>query len=271
LARSSGAIVQPARDAGTCSYCGAPLTPGYYFCLNCATPYQTVESVLPVVYVAPPTEDELVRRRAPHAWPLFWTYLGVVLAASIICYFAFGPEQYAWGMIFSSVALFVTTCVFAAIHWASLVVQFKRLGFLHPAAWLGLAALAPLLAVNYGYHEVFLRGLGVTGLDAIAEMRESLGRGGAVFLICLMPAVVEEIAFRGLLQHWLQIAIKPMRAVLLASALFTVMHFSIVSAPYLFAVGMLLGIVKWKTGSLYPSMLIHFLHNLAVVELFQII
>jgi membrane protease YdiL (CAAX protease family) len=45
------------------------------------------------------------------------------------------------------------------------------------------------------------------------------------------------------------------------------MHFSIISFPYLFCVGMLLGWTKLKTGSLYPSMLIHFLHNLAVIEL----
>ncbi len=270
LAKSTGAAIQRAGGAGSCSYCGAQLVPGYYFCLSCATPYQTVESVLPAVYVAPPTEDELIRRRAPHAWPLFWAYLGVVVAVAFICYFAFGPKQYAWNMIFASAALFVTTCIFGAIHWASLVVQFKRFGFLHPAAWIGLAALAGLLVVNYGYHELLLRSLGVEGLDVISEMRESLGCGGLIFLICLMPAVVEEIAFRGLLQHWLQVAIKPMRAIILASALFTAMHFSIISAPYLFAVGMLLGIVKWKTGSLYPSMLIHFLHNLAVVELFQI-
>jgi membrane protease YdiL (CAAX protease family) len=46
------------------------------------------------------------------------------------------------------------------------------------------------------------------------------------------------------------------------------MHFSIVSFPYLFALGVLLGWTKWKTGSLYPSMLIHFLHNLVVIEYF---
>jgi len=31
---------------------------------------------------------------------------------------------------------------------------------------------------------------------------------------------------------------------------------------------MLLGWVKWKTNSLYPSMLIHFLHNFIVVMFF---
>ena len=32
--------------------------------------------------------------------------------------------------------------------------------------------------------------------------------------------------------------------------------------------GNLLGWVKWKTGSLYPSILLHFLHNLIVLEVF---
>jgi membrane protease YdiL (CAAX protease family) len=55
--------------------------------------------------------------------------------------------------------------------------------------------------------------------------------------------------------------------VIVASALFAGMHFSVISFPYLFLVGMLLGWTKWKTQSLYPSMLIHFLHNLIVIEL----
>ena len=54
----------------------------------------------------------------------------------------------------------------------------------------------------------------------------------------------------------------------LASALFTMLHFSVISAPYLFAVGMLLGWTKYRTGSLYPSILLHFLHNYVVVEFF---
>ena len=53
-----------------------------------------------------------------------------------------------------------------------------------------------------------------------------------------------------------------------ASALFAALHFSVLSFPYLFAVGMALGWVKWKTGSLYPPMLMHFLHNYVVVAYF---
>ncbi len=82
--------------------------------------------------------------------------------------------------------------------------------------------------------------------------------------------MTEEIAFRGLVQHWLQIAIAPWKGLVLASALFMALHFSAISAPYLFAVGMLLGYVKQRTGSLYPSMLIHFLHNLVVITFFSL-
>ena len=64
-------------------------------------------------------------------------------------------------------------------------------------------------------------------------------------------------------------AIAPTRAIVLASALFMAMHLSVLSAPYLFALGLLLGWTKWKTGSLYPSMLVHFLHNLIVLEFFR--
>ena len=63
-------------------------------------------------------------------------------------------------------------------------------------------------------------------------------------------------------------ALTPFKAMVLASALFVTLHFSILSAPYLFALAMLLGWTKYKTGSLYPAMLIHFLHNYVVLEFF---
>ena len=71
-----------------------------------------------------------------------------------------------------------------------------------------------------------------------------------VFSFCVFPAVTEEIAFRGLLQHWLQLAIKPIHAMTVASALFAAVHFSVLSFPYLLLAGMLMGWTKYKTGSL---------------------
>jgi membrane protease YdiL (CAAX protease family) len=120
--------------------------------------------------------------------------------------------------------------------------------------------------VNWGYHTLLQELLGADG-SYFDELREAgLSTGAMIFSFCVIPAVTEEIAFRGLVQHWLQAAIKPMGALILASALFAGMHFNVISFFYLFAVGMLLGWTRLKSGSLYPAMLIHFLHNLIVIE-----
>lgn len=250
-----------------CSYCGAHLENGYYFCLSCATPYKNVESVLSRMRPYSPTSGVLIAKKAPHVAPLFWTYLAVILTAAVINFIFFKDSRPDLGLILQSALLFVTTCIFTVLYWPSLVVQFKRFGFLKPAALVGILALVPLLAINYFYHGWLAHRLGYDPTFMTDELRKAgLGTSGLIIFFCIFPAIVEEIAFRGLIQHWLHVAIPPFRAMVLASALFTALHFSILSAPYLFAVGMVLGWVKWKTASLYPSMLIHFLHNLIVIQ-----
>lgn len=259
------AAPQPAR---VCAYCGARLNPQFYFCTTCATPYKSHQSVLSPVAVATPTDEFLIQQKAPHVWPLFWTYLAVVLGTSILGYFAFGESRPDLTVILSTAALFIATCVFAATHWPSLAAQFKRFGFFHWAAWAGLAALVPLLAINFLYHNWVRSVMDQRSLsDRLAEV--GLSDATVIFFFCVCPAILEEVAFRGLVQHWLQVALRPWKAIVVASALFTALHFSVVSFPYLFAVGMVLGWAKWKTGSLYPSILIHFLHNFVVLELFR--
>jgi membrane protease YdiL (CAAX protease family) len=257
---------------GNCGYCGAPLDSRLYFCSACALPYQSIEGVVTAAQPMPLFEGDLIRRKAPHVATVFWTYFTTVFAGAIVGYLLFREERPDLQILLQSASMLLVTCVFGVMFWASLQVQFRQPGFLHRAAYVGLAALPPLLVVNFLYSS-FLMGLvdpdQVKLVEPWAELRErGLSEATIVTLFCLYPAIIEEIAFRGLVQHWLQAAIRPLRAMILASFLFTVLHFSIASFPYLFAVGMLLGWTKWKTGSLYPSMLIHFLHNFVVIEYF---
>ena len=266
LAQTPPVQAVPARGpAQRCRYCGAELYDAFYFCLCCATPYKQFSSVLPPVRLAGLSEGEIIQRKAPQVWTVFWSYMAVVVGASIVSFILFGQRQEVLAIILGTVAIFVTTCIFGAIHWRSLAVQLRRLGFLHWAAWAAIGLLAPLLALNYGFHE-FVRYLGARESFTVKGLMEGgLSWDSIIFFLCFCPAVLEELAFRGLVQHWLQVALRPGRAILLASALFTVLHFSILSAPYLFLVGLLLGWAKWKTGSLYPSMAIHFAHNLVAL------
>ena len=251
--------------AATCRYCGARLNLRYYFCVACATPYKDMDTVVPQGRPPQLTEGERVQLQAPGAAPLFWTYFTVAIATSVISAYVFGPEANAEAMLFADTVALVVTCIFAAMYWRSLSAQFRRPGFDHAEAWIALALLAPALGVNYLYF-AFLTDVAGFETMSLGDLLADLGPVGAVLLFCLYPAVTEEIAFRGLLQHWLHVTTRPSRAIVIASLLFAALHFSIPSLPYLFAFGCLLGWVKWKTGSLYPAMLIHFLHNLVVIE-----
>lgn len=257
----------PITTGKSCRYCGAQLVQGIYFCLACATPHSPVESYLPASLPPYLSDGILVTRKAPQVAPLFWTYFGAVLGTGILGFFIFGPGRPDLAMLLSSIVLVIITCFFSVRHWPALAVQLRRFGFFDPSAWLAIFALAPLLGINYLYHEVLLRYCGLPR-EALDLNRMGISSQGMIVLFCVLPAITEEIAFRGLVQHWLQIALRPWRAMILASALFTILHFSVLSAPYLFAVGMLLGWAKWKTQSLYPSMLIHFMHNFAVLAFF---
>jgi membrane protease YdiL (CAAX protease family) len=269
-----GGLVQ----IGTCPYCGHALVEGYYFCLSCATPFRRAEDVLPAVPPRQLTDGELVDRKVPQVKTIFWTYFSVLIGCAILgLLLSYGvageasePNVLAMVLV-QEVGLIVTTVVFTALYWPSLAVQFKRLGLLQPWFWLSLAALAVLLAINYGYHS-WLRSLAPddVGGGLIQELRDAgLTMPMMVVIICIFPAVVEEIAFRGLIQHWLKTAIQPWKAMVLASFLFTIMHFSILSFFYLFGVGMLLGLAKYKTRSLWPPMVLHFLHNFVVLAYFN--
>lgn len=261
----TGAMVEPVGESiQYCNYCGSPLNGAFYFCASCSTPYKHPETVLPGVAAPYLSDGTRIAQRAPAAMRVFWTYFAVVLGSAIVAEMTFGPRDIGGRLIFGTVAIALTTCIVAAIYWRSLAVQLKRVGFDNPWAWYGLAMLAPVLGLNYLYHAVFLQSLGYADALRTPEWNQ----WGLITIFCLFPAISEELAFRGLLQHWMQAAVPPMRAVVIASALFAGMHFSVLSFPYLFCVGMLLGWTKLKTGSLYPSMLIHFLHNLVVIELF---
>ncbi|MBI9017020.1 MAG: CPBP family intramembrane metalloprotease [Phycisphaerae bacterium] len=253
-----------------CKYCGAELNPAFYFCTVCATPYKAVANVV-TAYMPPMlTESELIEQKAPNVWNVFWSYVVMLFVCLIVSVFIDRDDRsMAVFIIFSSIAVSALTVVFAMLYKKSLAVQFKTFGFNSKYAWLGLLMLIPALAINFGYHELITRAVPEMAGESHQGILEILGPTGAFLIICLLPGIMEEIAFRGLIQHWLQVAIKPWRAIILAAALFAALHVNIISFPYLFGLGVLMGWTKYKTGSLYPSILIHILHNFVVITLFQ--
>jgi len=71
----------------------------------------------------------------------------------------------------------------------------------------------------------------------------------------------EEIFFRGFLFGGLLRGMSAIWATLLSTILFTIVHGDIGSAVPLFAIGLMLAVIRWRTGSIWPGMALHMLNN----------
>jgi membrane protease YdiL (CAAX protease family) len=253
-------------DAPTCDYCGCVLHPAVYFCPQCSKPHRPVESMLPARLPDYADTETRLRVDARPAWTVFFMYLCVIGVGSVLAGVIWGLDDQEPAMLFLDLALLITTLVYMGRYWGDVGPYLARAGLFRPAAWIGFAVLAPLLALNFGYHQLLVELLPIEMEDYMDYFSSSWG---PLIFICIMPAVVEEIGFRGIIQHQFEKVVGPWVAIGVASLAFSAAHFSVLSAPYLALVGVLLGWMKWKTGSLYPSMIAHFAHNYVVITYFE--
>ncbi|MBN1827082.1 MAG: CPBP family intramembrane metalloprotease [Candidatus Eisenbacteria bacterium] len=86
-----------------------------------------------------------------------------------------------------------------------------------------------------------------------------------LFAIAVSPGICEEILFRGLLLGRFRRAMSPVRAVLLSGFLFGLFHLSIYRILPTALLGVVAGALAVWTGSIFPSMALHFLYNGFVV------
>lgn len=83
-----------------------------------------------------------------------------------------------------------------------------------------------------------------------------------IVAIVIMAPIVEELLFRGAIQgHLLRQWKHPAWAIVLSSLIFGLVHGNWVQAPFAFVTGLALGWMYYRTGSLLPGMLMHFVNN----------
>ena len=80
-----------------------------------------------------------------------------------------------------------------------------------------------------------------------------------------MPAIFEELAFRGYILAQLDRWLRPGEALFVQAALFSVLHVSVAVFLSHFIMGLGLGLLRRRTHSLYPGMLAHGCWNAWVV------
>ena len=219
---------------------------------------------------------------------LISTLIGILLAAV----FFTGDTGIKIGQGISSIFMFVVP-PFVYYYLTRKEHHMQELGFrsLTPQWWLILIGVAVMFVCipvttqlttwnenlsfgnNLTWIEDWIKSLEETAKAATEKMLNVDTIGGLLLnlvIVALIPAVGEEMTFRGVLQQSLTRKMNPHLAIFLSAAIFSFIHFQFYGfLPRMF-LGLLLGYMFYITGSLWTSMLMHFVNNGAAVVLYYL-
>lgn len=87
----------------------------------------------------------------------------------------------------------------------------------------------------------------------------------AVIVLAVIPAITEELLFRGVILNGLRGRFGDIGAIFMSALLFALMHQSFQQLIYPFILGSIMAYIVLRTGSLVSSMIVHFINNFLVI------
>jgi membrane protease YdiL (CAAX protease family) len=88
-----------------------------------------------------------------------------------------------------------------------------------------------------------------------------------ILTFVVIAGIGEELLFRGLLLGAFEKSVNVTRAVIYSSLVFTFMHFNPWWTIEIFFLGVLTGVLAWRSNSLYPAIAMHMMVNLMAILL----
>jgi uncharacterized protein len=198
--------------------------------------------------------------------PALWLWIVLIaLIGGMGLYIRFTESTSPWIDLGASLAMLVVVgfaCWPARRQLKTLLTGFGLSGvrLLEP-----VAALACLFAFMWAYFGL-LELLHVEMIPITDDISES---GWPMWTTCLsvglLPAFTEELAFRGFIQSKLERIGKRNEALVIQAAMFSLLHLLPTIFLSHFVFGLVLGILRNRSRSLYPGMLVHFVWNMFIV------
>jgi len=250
-----------------CRGCGVRNSAYSKECLTCGTLLPAPSAIAePVAPAAVPSPEELHAaalggQRIGGVARLFLVTLGLVVAL-FIANRCGAPEVIAETVADAVLALVALACAFSAR--AEVLPLLTRFG-----GWRSLAAAVAGLAVLVVFGAVYFPSVRWLGMQLIAISEPYREAGWPLWSIYLLnsvvPAVFEELTFRGYVMARLGTLLTARETLLVQAALFALLHLGVAIYPSHFFIGLVLGTVRQRTRSLYPGMLVHAGWNAVVV------
>lgn len=212
------------------------------------------------------SESESVMRRLSSRHAQRWAFV-TVLAVYLV-----GGKLQAWDLqqgLLLTLLLMLPLLALACARWAP-----RREGLLFELGLrppkllptLGGLLCIPALVLAMGELGVLQQRLlpipqAMTNMDVLAGMMAGLSSFTLVLMFAVAPAIGEELLFRGAVTSALRRDLSAFKTVLIQAAFFAGAHASIYRLAPTFLVGLFLGGLRLRTGSLLACVLVHFGYN----------
>ncbi|MBR2384144.1 MAG: CPBP family intramembrane metalloprotease [Clostridia bacterium] len=180
----------------------------------------------------------------------------------------------AWYVLLSfsvgPLAIIVATLLFAWLRGDSLV---KICGWEKCSSKYYLIAVIAFISVFFGlanlntsFIDFLSKKFGYTASSMTLPTFSIINYILVIFAVCILPAVAEEVAMRGIVLRGVKSGNVIVNAVL-GGLLFSLFHMSPMQTAYQFAVGFVFSLIAIRSGSTVPTTIVHFLNNFAIVTI----
>jgi membrane protease YdiL (CAAX protease family) len=265
LAETEDDVPLAARMPRYCGTCGAPWQPQWAECAPCAAVAARRAGGASVARArtrasAPADASGIIHIRS--AIKLYFSLLAVSVAG-MVAILAGAPELQV--ELFDTLAFSIVVLIWCGVRNPRSVVALFR-----PARprWYLLAVGAALCTVTVAFVvvETLHRVLELEKLQYSQPFLDAgYGLWVVVLVVCVQPALFEELAFRGVMLSSLRPTLSDTEAVLVSAMLFMTLHISPAAFPHTLAMGIAAGMLRLASGSILPCIVMHFVHNSIVI------
>ena len=164
----------------------------------------------------------------------------------------------------------LTILIFALCRWS----PFSR-SYLRTHPWLSLLWVVLLACGTIIPSEWLLEQLNIQMPEGTEKMFEDImGRPEGYIVIGILAPIAEEMVFRGAILRSLLRAFSPQMhwlAIILSALLFGVAHLNLPQGCHAFVIGLLLGWLYYRTNSIVPCVVFHWVNNTVAYVMFNLL
>lgn len=168
--------------------------------------------------------------------------------------------------VISSLATFI---LFISTKWAPVSGNYLKTRPWGVLTWSALIALGSILPMQFLAEKINL-----TMPEGTEELFKSIMKVSWGYVaLGIMAPFAEEIVFRGAIQRVLQNALGERNrwiAIVVSALIFGIIHFNLAQGLHAFLVGLLLGWLYSKTGSILPGLVFHWVNNTVAYLMFNL-